>query len=162
MFCPHCPSSQFITVSELLRHIRLTHAGDSSIIFQCNLQGCRRTFRKFNVYRNHIYNFHDVSMIDQLPSTSSSCDDSPLDLGDSESESNSDMDSNDSDSGDNDSGSDDGPTVEHHILKPEHMLQRAAAISILKNRELHRIPLSVMDEIVSDNQSLFSTGLSYI
>ena len=148
MFCPHCPSSQFLTVSELLRHIRLLHAGDSSITFQCNLQGCRRTFGTFNVYRNHIYNFHDVGMMDQ----SSSCDGSPLDLADNES---------DSDSGDSDSDSSDGPTVEQQ-LKPEYMIQRAAAISMLKNRELHRIPLSVMDEIVSDNQSLFSTALSYI
>ena len=35
------------------------------------------------------------------------------------------------------------------------VIQRAAAIMLLKAREKHRIPLSVMDAIVNDVQSLF-------
>lgn len=45
---------------------------------------------------------------------------------------------------------------------PEMELRRAAAITILKTRELHRIPLSVMDEIIFDNQSLFLSALRQI
>ena len=65
MFCSHC-SSQLMTVSGLLRHIRLNHASDPSIRFSCNLQGCKRTFRAFKTYRNHIYAYHGTGALDQL------------------------------------------------------------------------------------------------
>ena len=35
------------------------------------------------------------------------------------------------------------------------MIQRAVALWILKSRELHKIPVSVMDGIAKDLQSLF-------
>ena len=38
---------------------------------------------------------------------------------------------------------------------PETTVQQAAAVMILKAREKHKIPLSVMDAIVNDVQSLF-------
>ena len=39
-------------------------------------------------------------------------------------------------------------------------LQKAAATWILKTREVHRIPLSVMDSIIQDVQSLYAIALS--
>lgn len=45
-----------------------------------------------------------------------------------------------------------------HIDSPQ--LQKAAATWILKTHELHRIPLSVMDSIIQDVQSLYAIALS--
>ena len=46
--------------SFMLTHIRLQHAHLPNFKIQCNLQGCKQTYTKFTVYRNHIYNFHDI------------------------------------------------------------------------------------------------------
>lgn len=58
VLCPLC-FCRFPTLSLLLTHIRLIHADDPNFRMQCNLQGCRQTFRKFTVFRNHVYQFHD-------------------------------------------------------------------------------------------------------
>ena len=47
------------------------------------------------------------------------------------------------------------------VISDEDM-KRAAALWILKTRELHRIPQSVMDEMLGDIQSLFQMSLSGI
>ena len=41
-------------------------------------------------------------------------------------------------------------------------LQKAAATWILKTRECHRLPLSVMDSIIFDVQSLYDVALSQL
>ena len=60
--CSICAGS-FATVSMLLKHIRLAHADRPDFNLQCNLQGCRRTFKRFTTFRNHIYQHHDVQAI---------------------------------------------------------------------------------------------------
>ena len=41
-------------------------------------------------------------------------------------------------------------------------MRKAAALWILKTREVHKIPLSVMDNIISDVQGLFQSALSHL
>lgn len=60
MQCSLCVS-QFSTLPMLLKHIRLVHADRPDFNLQCNLQGCKRTFKQFSTYRNHIYQRHDLS-----------------------------------------------------------------------------------------------------
>jgi hypothetical protein len=60
LLCPLCGDVQTATLSQLLSHIRLTHADSPHFLIQRNLQGCKRTFRKFTVYRNHVYSYHDT------------------------------------------------------------------------------------------------------
>ena len=48
----------------LLKHIRLAHADRPDFSLQCNLQGCRRTFKRFTTFRNHIYQHLDIQAID--------------------------------------------------------------------------------------------------
>ena len=36
----------------------MAHADESSFTIQCNFQGCRRTFRKFNTFKLHLSTFH--------------------------------------------------------------------------------------------------------
>lgn len=62
MRCSICAGS-FATVSMLLKHICLAHADRPDFSLQCNLQGCRRTFKRFTTFRNHIYQHHDVQAI---------------------------------------------------------------------------------------------------
>lgn len=63
LICPLCPLMNFPTVSVLMQHIRLTHADKPNFMLQCNLQGCRRSFRKFTTYRNYVYTFHGSGII---------------------------------------------------------------------------------------------------
>ena len=39
----------------------MIHTDEPSFHIQCNLQGCQRTFRKFGMFRNHVYSVHDMS-----------------------------------------------------------------------------------------------------
>lgn len=139
--------SQFPTVSLLLTHIRLEHADQPNFQIQCNLQGCKRTFSKYTVYRNHLYHFHDTSLLENHPSS-----ESVEDLG-SEPEC-------------------DPPTDPCNFSPPtlplstcrsctssKELLQNAAARWVLKTSECHKIPQSVMDGIIAEAQSLFETGL---
>ena len=51
---------------QILKHFRITHASDPDIVFRCNLQGCKRSFKKLKVFKNHVCNFHGTgSLIDQ-------------------------------------------------------------------------------------------------
>ena len=69
--CPLCPLMNFPAVSMLMQHIRLTHADKPDFMLQCNLQGCRRSFRKFTTYRNHMYTFHGSGIINEFDRGSS-------------------------------------------------------------------------------------------
>lgn len=64
-----CGDISVRALSHLMTHIRLVHADDPHFSIQCGFQGCSRTFKKFTVYRNHVYSFHDTSDFD-LPSSS--------------------------------------------------------------------------------------------
>ena len=47
-------------------------------------------------------------------------------------------------------------------LAPELQLKRVAILTLLKSREVHQIPMSVMDEIKADTQSLFTFAIRNI
>lgn len=65
LICPICVGVRVAALHQLMTHIRVMHADEPQFMIQCNLQGCKRTFRKFTVYRNHVYAFHDTSTVDQ-------------------------------------------------------------------------------------------------
>lgn len=152
--CSLCGSS-FNTISVFLTHLRMFHANEAGFHIQCGLQGCSRTFRNFHTYRNHVYSIHDVSLIttDHVVDEGSTSSDNDVDAVDACPE-----------------------TVPHtnsvtckfyhnnnflgmlmliYCVDDFAAIERAVALWILKIREVHRIPLSVMDKIVSDTQSLF-------
>ena len=57
--CPICGAVNLPSLSMLLSHIRVIHSSEPGFSIQCNLQGCRRTFKNFSTFRNHTYSFHD-------------------------------------------------------------------------------------------------------
>ena len=61
LVCPLCGDFTVAKHGQLMTHIRVMHADDPNFMIQCDRQGCKRTFRKFAVYRNHIYAFHDTT-----------------------------------------------------------------------------------------------------
>ena len=137
--CSLC-ASHFPSLSFLLTHIRLVHADQPNFQIQCNMQGCSRTFRKFTVYRNHLYQFHDTQTLECTTITETEDDDSsPLieDTGE-------------------------GELISTEIKSSSGIscksLQTAAARWILKTSECHKIPQSVMDGIITDLDSLFGAG----
>ena len=81
LVCP-CAHSEKKLV-DLLRHIHLLHFGTPGFTaLKCNLDGCQRTFKKFTVFRNHIYQIHSDSQLlqpetDTSPSPSLHDDDPP-------------------------------------------------------------------------------------
>ena len=66
LICPLCSDVVVRALSQLMTHIRLVHADDPHFMIQCSFQGCTRTFRKFTVYRNHVYSFHDTTVLELL------------------------------------------------------------------------------------------------
>ena len=149
--CPLCPATCFTTVANLLKHVRITHSDQENFCIQCNLQGCKRTFRKLKCFKNHIYTYHDIGALEESAEEESRLDPA-IGSGVFYEDSSTGM----FPSSENSSDSSDIP------LLSETQLQRAAATWILKTRECHRIPLSVMDAVISDLQSLFQLALGEI
>lgn len=163
-------------LAHLMTHMRLLHADDPNFLIQCNLQGCKRTFRKFTVYRNHIYAVHDTTEWSEpplVPTVPDDRDDPPDDRDDSLFR----------DIGVNihtyvliiivfepntctsilvDVSTVDPVSSEVRDSITESNLKAAAAKWILKHREAHRIPHSVMESVVSGADFLFKTALSEI
>jgi len=76
ILCPLCASSS-PSVSMLLAHIRLVHVCDPGFHIQCGLQGCQRTFHNFYTYRNHVYSIHgwDSTTLDATDESTDVIDD---------------------------------------------------------------------------------------
>ena len=150
--CQICGALNLPTLSMLLSHIKIMHACEPGFSVQCNLQGCKRTFRNFSTFRNHVYTFHDeqaaansnLDVVD-VPPLSSDVD------SDNDTSCDEDVDC------DQDSGL---PNAESAVS--EEVLQRSAALWILKTRDTHRIPQSVIDGIIADLSSLFECSLAGI
>ena len=117
-----------------------------------------RTFRTFKVFQNHVYAFHRTRSCEEIvqepdspPGTSNDNPPSEMDVDDQGEHQEHDSDQDHSIA-----------TSSSMVATPEEELKRSAAMSILKTRELHRLPMSVMDEIIADNQSLFVYAVSCI
>ena len=56
--CPRC--GYFVkSLSDVLRHVCLLHFGTPGFTtLKCNLEGCHRSFKKYAVFRNHIYEYN--------------------------------------------------------------------------------------------------------
>ena len=142
--CPLCLAS-FTSVSFFLSHVQLNHASEAGFHITCGLQGCQRTFVNFHTYRNHVYSMHDMSVME---STSTSADIDDVHQNDSNSTSmETEMDNLMSDDPDDDSRTQPQDTVD---------INRGVAIWLLKSREIHKIPESVMSTIMADVQDLCS------
>ena len=154
--CPSC--GRFAdSLSNLLRHVRLMHFGAPGFTtMKCNLEGCHRTFRKYAVFRNHIYNYHskkleDTARVDTLnpvafcstPETSHvdptlGSEDEPAEMDDLD--------------------SDFAEPISHKT--PAISMQRAAAIWVLKTQEVRRLPQSTTEGIIQDVGALYDAALS--
>ena len=105
---------------------------DQTSVCSVNLQGCSRTYTKFESYRNHIYTYHDVSAI--------------------EAEDVENIEDSDSNSLEVPPTTDDAATGEP---SEEPSIEDGIVDIQLKTRELHRLPLSVMDVVMVEVQSLY-------
>ena len=154
--CPCCAHSEKKLV-DLLRHIRLLHFGTPGFTtLKCNLDGCQRTFRKFTVYRNHIYQIHSDSQLLQpatdtrtpSPSPSIHGDDPPLFYPE--------LDGLSSESDEDDTSS---PASAYDINRGILSMQKAAAISVLKTQEVSKLPQSTTAKIMKGIGSLYESAL---
>ena len=149
--CPLCNCSSLTTTSLYLAHIRLSHADAPGFKICCGLQGCRRTFTNFTTFRNHIYSRHDFTREDDLGHSL----EVEMEPGAHEDEFN----GMDESLNCGDANSTETQTIGDDLF-PEESQQRAAAIWILKAREQHRLPLSVMDAMIGDFQSLHQVAMT--
>ncbi len=140
--CPLCGAYN-TSISQLLVHMRVVHAREPGFRVQCGIQGCPRSFKNFGTFRNHVYAIHGASLALETETNAEEPETS---------------DHEHNDEGD---GIQDERAVEADIVT-EEAVRRAAALLILKIREGHRIPQSVMDEIVADVSSLYHLALSAI
>ena len=150
MICPICACCEFRTVSQLLSHIRISHADAKDFSIQCTLKNCCRTYKSFTTYRNHVYDFHGIGQLDPTYDFSSS---HSVLSGESPDES--------LRCTNHISESIPKQSSSSEMITPSN-LQKAAATWILKSREKHKLPLSVMNTLIADIQSLYDVSLSCI
>ena len=127
--------------------MRLNHASEAGFHITCGLQGCQRTFVNFHTYRNHVYSIHDMSAM-ETTSNSAGFDDIHQNDRNSismETEMDNLMTSDHDDSG-----------MQFQAENDQVNTTRSVAIWLLKLREMHKIPESVMSTIMTDVQDLFS------
>ena len=140
--CSSCRRT-FTKISFLLAHIRIIHANNPGFKIACSANGCCRNFTSFKAFRNHVYSFHR----------------SANDFSWGEEESTAGVISDDADNLD----LDDSPVDDIDDADPsEADMQRAAAMTILKIREQHRLPQGVMSGIIFEVQSLYDVALSVL
>ena len=79
--CQFCPFKA-PDLKHFLKHIRQVHTHKPEFQIVCNLSGCPRKFRKFEVFRNHMYGFHtdEEAIIAQVPSPSAEDEERGLEL----------------------------------------------------------------------------------
>ena len=70
--CQLCSAPQ-PSLKYLLKHIRQVHVHKQYFRITCHLSGCTRVIHTFEVFRNHVYDFHSDS--ETMPTTVSSTDD---------------------------------------------------------------------------------------
>ena len=56
--CSLCAEFEATKLSALVVHIRIVHSDNPNFGIQCTFEGFCRTFRKFPLYRNHLYMYH--------------------------------------------------------------------------------------------------------
>ena len=110
-------------LKHFLKHIRQAHSQKPGFQIVCGLSGCPRTFRKFEVFRNHVYGFHtDEESIPQVPSHSNNSEDEH----------------------------EFSELEEFENIESIDPKKKAAATWILKVQELYKLPQSTMDCILKD------------
>ena len=145
LVCSCCGEYHSRTLKDLLRHIRLQHADSPTFNIQCGIQNCRRTFVNFHTFRNHAYVYHAVE--DQPDQPLRVHDDDPDLLSSSY-----DLPSGSSGADDSLQGDLESPIT--FLSDPVSTIKRTAAVWILKVRECHQIPQSVIELIIRDIESL--------
>ena len=154
--CPSC--GRFAkSLTDLLRHVRLMHFGTPGFTaMKCNLEGCHRTFRKYAVFRNHIYNYHSKKLHDVAPvdvpnpvNTDDISGSSPIDPT---------LDEDDPAEMSHDLDGEFAEVITQRT--PAISMQRAAAIWVLKTQESRRLPQSTTEGIMQDVGALYDAALS--
>ena len=59
-------SGVFFQVQYFVTFSHSCTADEPNFQIQCNFQGCTQAYKKFTVYRNHIYQYHNASRLDNL------------------------------------------------------------------------------------------------
>ena len=115
----------------LLKHIRQVHAHRPGFHIQCCLGGCTRVFRTFEVYRNHVYDYHsDAEPVTAQTSVPSGGSDENMYEPELETE------------------YEPEPT-------PLYKRKKHGATWILKIQETHKLPQSTMEQILKDVTGFF-------
>ena len=148
-----CPGCGQITrsLADLLGHLRLLHFGTPGFrTIQCNLDGCRKTFRKYAVYRNHIYEYHSHKISLNVPVSSEENNSTLVPVLSSSSFEH-------QQNNDQDIDYDNDLEISTHSTE---CMQRAAAIWVLKVQEVCRLPQSTTEKIMQDVSALYEAALS--
>ena len=148
--CPCCGRIAE-SLGHLLRHVRLFHFGTPGFrTLKCNLEGCRKIFKKYAVFRNHIYEHHANSAVNISHSNNSSTNNNST----NNRSTNTIYNDTDSDSGENMD-----TEIISHVTSSDSM-KKAAAIWILKTQEINKLTQSTTEKIMQDTGALYEAALS--
>lgn len=153
LVCPLCPYERtahlHLNITGYLKHIKLFHSHQPSFSITCGLGGCLRTFRNFQVFRNHVSTFHagEASFVQ---------DDGRGEGGDE-----------DNIIVDGVGGGDDGETGSDsaghcfNSTSPE-MLQRSSALFVLGLKEKHKLTQATIQGVIQGVTGIMQCHLSAI
>ena len=139
-----CQICEFVApnLKFLLKHIRQVHADRPGFHITCLLSGCQRTFRKFEVYRNHVYGHHTESEALTTLATEAAEHSFTDNLSETM------------------SGGDESQTESLVDEDAAFCAKRRAATWILKIQETYKLTQSTVDSILGDVTGLFQDLLS--
>ena len=111
----------------LLKHIRQVHAHKPGFQIVCGLSSCPKRFGNFEVFRNHVYDFH-TNHETVVPQTSSLSNEEEL--------------------------CNESPENENSYEECSHSKKIRVATWILKVQETYKLPQSTMESILKDTTGL--------
>lgn len=126
--CQLC-GSRVPDLKYLLKHIRQVHAHRPGFQITCCISGCRRKYRTFEVFRNHVYELHSETEPIIMQTSTPVTEDIPV-------------------------PTDDEPQDEP-IVNTRDSIKKCAAVWILKVQETYKLPQSTMELILKDVTGLF-------
>ena len=64
LVCYLCPLGKTDNIKfnlpDYLRHVQLFHAHQPHLQISCGIGGCKRTFRNYSTFRNHVSDWHSI------------------------------------------------------------------------------------------------------
>ncbi len=152
-FCPLCEWFAGASMKAVVRHIGANHAHEAGFHVCCGIDGCPRTYKKFDSYRHHLYKIHrDVLDV------SSVCYNDPEEQGGSNPEEQGG--SNQEDSMEDYCDSD--PNVQSDFHNSFPLTLKRVGLFLLKAKEIYKVAETHLGSLMEDISFMIDLTVSHL